>query len=157
MLTLRLCRYSYLTDTTITTTITACTAQLYAILPTTATLLFSCNFTLNWLNYYWLLPALSGCVIYTRLQFPKRSQSWMFMISPFREFYCESLCISILILVCPGCLLLLVYLERYSLYFGIVYILTLVAFVSSFWILIADLWYTPRWIFLLCCSAEHIW
>ena len=56
-------------------TITACSTQLFDILLTTATLLFSRNFTQDWLNYYWLLYALPCPFIYAGLLSAERSQS----------------------------------------------------------------------------------
>ena len=68
------------------------------------------NFTQDWLNYYWLLPALSGPFIYTRLQSAERSPSRRYMISPSRGLYRESLCICILILsVSHACCWLLIW------------------------------------------------
>ena len=84
--------------------------------------------TQNWLNYYWLLPALCAHFIYARLQSAGPSQSRRFMISPSRELYRESLCMCIPILVYLAWLLL-VYLESVR---CIVYTLTLVAFFISF-------------------------
>ena len=62
------------------------------------------------INYNWLLRALSGLFIYACLQSAERSLSRRFIISPSRELYRESLCMSILRLVWPACLLLSVYL-----------------------------------------------
>ena len=68
-------------------------------------------FTQDWLSFNWPLPALFGPFVYARLQSAERSQCKRFMISPSRELYRERLCICVLRLVWPACLLLLVYLK----------------------------------------------
>ena len=97
--------------TAIIVIITACPTQLFAILLTIATVLFTRNFTQGWLNSYCVLIAIFVPFICTRLQSAERSQSRMFIMSPSREIYRVSFCICFLILVCPACLLLLVCLK----------------------------------------------
>ena len=57
------------------------------------------------------LPALSSSFICPHLHSTECSQNRRFAFLPFREFYLNSLCMCILILVCPSCLLLLIHLE----------------------------------------------
>ena len=132
MFSLRLCYCSHLTDTTIIITITACSTQLLAFLLTTATVVITSNFTQGWMNFNWLLHALTFPFIYARLQPAERCQSRRFMISTTRELFCERLCMCILILVCPTWLL--VYLEgvrRISLCFCCVYVFYLFYYISN--------------------------
>ena len=103
---LLLCYSSHLTDTTITMTkqLVWHNSSLSCSQPQ---VMFSHNSTQDWVNYSWLLPALSGPLIYARLQSAERSQSRRF--SPSQELYCDCFCMYILILVWLSCLLLLVY------------------------------------------------
>ena len=67
---------------------------------------------LHRLNNCWLLFALTCLFICIHLQSTECSQSIRYMISPSRDLYSDSLCISILIFVCLSrLLLLLIYLE----------------------------------------------
>ena len=89
---LLLCHCSHLTNRTIITAITFLQAQMlirYSLFRTQLV------FTQDWLNYNWLLAALS------HLQSTECSQSRRFMILPSRELYRDSLCIFIIILICP--------------------------------------------------------
>ena len=98
---LLLCHCSHLTDTTIIKTITVCSTQLFAILLTTETILFTSNFTQRWLNSFWLLPAMSCLFICAHLQSTECCLSRRFAFSTSRELYRNNLCMCILILVCP--------------------------------------------------------
>ena len=121
MLALLLCHCSHFTDTTIIMTITACPTQLFAILLTTATVLFRHNFTQGCINSYWLV-ARFVLLYYVSAQ---RSQSKRFAIWPSLDRplvvpFCLMLVIVGLFGTCAMCLLVCK-----------AYTLTLVAFAFS--------------------------
>ena len=80
---LLLSHYSYLTDTSVFTAITACPIQLFRYSAHNRNCFFSSirNLSQDCLNYNWLLPTLPGPFRYTHLQSAERSQIERFMIS----------------------------------------------------------------------------
>ena len=79
---------------------------------TTAELvLFTCNFTQGWLNFYWLPSALFCSFIVQQDQSNERAWNRTLACSFLREVYYDCLHMCIFILVCPSCLLLMVYFE----------------------------------------------
>ena len=117
-----MCRYSpykaysflftqhlYLLYTTLT--VRSLFLSIYNLFATPTCSAYSCdvqtsNFIQHWLNYHWLLSALSCPFIVQQDQSNECFWSRRFLLSLSREFYFERLYMYILIHVFPSCLLL---------------------------------------------------